>query len=114
LKFSILSAIENNPVKKSAADELEVAIQYRMNPYIRYPGIIVGLLLAFGGPALTIRDIFFNPKLDFSNAPLLLVCLFVFLIVVCPAILGGFFLSYCVPGKTPQYVLNFMKRKINN
>lgn len=116
IKFSIASAIFGwigAVIKisnlKSKLPEFQVsrtqtyraALNYRMHPIMRVLGFLIGSFFVIS--PLMILTVGKDEEYT-SKIILMLVILF-----VCPVGMGLFFLSYAIPGKTPGFVLKYLK-----
>lgn len=100
-----------NPVPQKSPEELYFEAEtYRMNLVVRIFGVLVGFLFLLS-PLLLFLDL---KELQESFSSLELTA-FIFLIVLFmgASSLGLFFLAYCIPGRTPQLILSYMKKRLN-
>lgn len=106
----------NNPhfQPKTLEELYEEAKIFRMNPFIRFFGIILGLLfismpfLYFYDCLHAINGLKLNPSSLSYN-----IFSFSLFIILFPSI-AGLFLIYSIPGKTPKFLLERMEKKIKN
>lgn len=98
-----------NPLPRKSSKELyDEAKIYRMNLIIRIPGVLIGTLFVFF-PLFLLLDAESFEK-DVASLKILEL---VFLIsaLIGTSSMGLFFLSYCIPGKTPQIILRCMENR---
>lgn len=112
-KLDVLKIKELKVKALTAEKEFERAKNYKMNPYIRPFGIIIGFLFVIA-PYFMIYRFFIESKVLISDGRFWEILLFVTFFSLFAFGIGILFLLYSIKGGTPNFLLRRMEKRLKN